>query len=158
MCMFNLEKLIWTESDFLEMGWHDSIIYSSFAKIDDYEFVLDLDYIFNRVKPELEGDSFNFWVSPVTMVFQNVSDIKVNIESQQGEIEVSDLLMESPELTPNGKYTSHIYRFECQQGSISLRATGFKMYVKQLPKFQSSYCLTLKDRNGITFVRECTAL
>ena len=65
------------------------------------------------------------------MVFENVSDVKIDIESQQGLIEISDLYIENAELTPNGKLTSHTYRFECQEGEILLKATEFKMYVRE---------------------------
>jgi len=155
---FELEKLIWTEDDFGKMGWHDATIWSSFSKIDDFEFILDLDYIFKWVKPSGGSEYFKYWVSPVTLVFKNVSSVKFDIDSQQGDIEVDDLLMEKPEVTPNGKFTSHIYRFVCHEGSIEIRATGFEMYVKQLPKLQGSQCFTLEERNGISFERECVAL
>lgn len=66
--------------------------------------------------------------------------------------------MENPELTPNGKFTSHTYRFECQEGEITVKATGFKMYVRQKPKLIQVQSLDLSERGGISFGRTLNAL
>ena len=77
---YKLEKPIWDDGDFSKMGWHDSIVWSMLAIPDDFEFLFDLDYIFKWVHPK-EGEMYyKFWVAPVTMVFENAHDIKINIE------------------------------------------------------------------------------
>ena len=54
-------KGIWTDSDFGQMGWHDSRFYSlEFPGVNN-EISLDLDYIFEWVKQE--NGEFLFWVS-----------------------------------------------------------------------------------------------
>mgnify|MGYP001208824161 CR=1 FL=1 len=98
------------------MGRQDSIIWSSFANLEKYEFFLDLDYIFKWVNSKDEDNYFKFWVSPVTMVFENVYNIKFDTESRQGNIQVANLYIENPELTLNGKFTTNMFRFSCQEG------------------------------------------
>ena len=61
--------------------------------------------------------------------------------------------MEKPQLTPNGKFTEHTYRFECQEGVISIKATGYKMYVRQNPILIQYQSIDIKERNGISFDR-----
>ncbi|MBK8454538.1 MAG: hypothetical protein WAQ53_02405 [Thiofilum sp.] len=134
MSTYELEKDIWSEADFSVMGWHDASIWSIIPNSEKFEYLLDLDYIFKWVHPNENETYFKFWVTPVTMVFENAFDVKIDIESQQGLIEVSDLYKEHPKLTPNRKFTTHTYRFECQEGEISVKATSFKMYVRQEPK------------------------
>jgi hypothetical protein len=43
---FKLEKPIWTEEDFEIMGWHDSKVWGLLANPDEWEYLIDLDYIF----------------------------------------------------------------------------------------------------------------
>lgn len=150
---YELEKTIWTEQDFAVMGWHDATLWAMVANSDHFEYLFDLDYIFKWVPPTKGETFFTFWVAPVTMVFENARDINIDIESPQGDIEIADLHMEHPQTTPNGKFIEHTYQFECQEGEISLRATGFKMYVRQKPILLEAQGFDLQGRNGISFER-----
>ena len=153
MDSYELEKPAWDDSDFELMGWHDARIWSMLADTDAFEFLLDLDYIFKWVQPG-EGETyFSFWVAPVTMVFENAHTVRIDIESQLGEIEVADLHREVPEPTRTGDAVQHTYRFECQEGELSLKATGFKMFVRQAPVLLQRQSLSLQQRGGISFSR-----
>ena len=158
MSVYELEKEVWSEADFNFMGWHDASIWSMVSNAEQFEYLFDIDYIFKWVDPKENETYFKFWVAPVTMVFENAFDVKIDIESQQGLIEVADLHMENPELTPNGKFTSHSYRFDCLEGEISLKATGFKMYVRQKPKLIQGQSFELEERGGVNFGRVLNAL
>lgn len=153
MDTYELEKAVWSEQDFEIMGWHDATIWAMVANTNNYDYSVDLDYIFKWVNPRGADKYFKFWVAPVTMVFENAYDIKIDLQSAQGSIEVADLFMENPQLSPNKKFTSHAYRFECQEGEISLQATSFKMYVRQNPKLISGQCFNLEERGGVNFGR-----
>ena len=63
-----LEKNIWTEKDFHDMGWHDNAIHSfAFRRKDDQatgDILFDIDYIFKWVTPTGKGKIF-FWVAPL---------------------------------------------------------------------------------------------
>lgn len=58
---YELDKKIWTDKDFEQMGWHDSNIYKIRLT---YDLEFDLDYILQWNRPDLEGLLFTFWVAP----------------------------------------------------------------------------------------------
>ena len=149
------EKLVWENADFDTMGWHDATLWSMVANAQDSEFLIDLDYIFRWVDPGQGETYFRFWVAPVTMVFENAADVRIDIRSQQGSIEVADLHRELLGPTPNGRFTNYAFRFECQEGEVSLRATGYKMYVRRLPVLIDGQALELGARAGVSFERSC---
>jgi hypothetical protein len=150
---YNLEKSVWSDSDFAEMGWHDTTLWSTAANPDAYEFLIDLDYIFKWVDPAVGETYYKFWVAPATMIFENANAVQFDIESNLGAIEVADLHRGEPMPTPNGKLTERTYQFECQEGEIKLLATGFKMIVRQRPILLNSQRLTFEARGGVSFAR-----
>lgn len=154
MDKYELEKPVWSESDFKKMGWHDVSIWSTAVNSEDFEFLLDQDYIFKWVVPKNNENFFKFWVAPVTMVFENAHDVIIDIKSPQGKIEITELYMDEPWLTPDGNLAQNTYRFECQEGIISVVATGYKMYVREKPILIETQSLSLNDRKGINFARE----
>jgi hypothetical protein len=146
-------KWIWTDNDFDAMGWHDATLWAMLADPERFEFLVDLDYIFEWVKPAPEETYYKFWIAPVTMIFENAHTVKLDIESSQGTIEVADLHRENPRPTPNGKLEERTYRFECQEGEISLLATGFQMIVRRNPALLGTQSLNLELREGVSFDR-----
>jgi hypothetical protein len=150
---FHLEKLVWDDQDFEVMGWHDATLWSTLAMRESYEFLVDLDYIFSWVPPAPGETYFKFWVAPVTMVFENASDIVLDIKSSQGSIEVADLHRNLLGPSPNDKFTQFRYTFECQEGTVSLEATGFKMHVRRLPTLVDAQSLDFSQRGGVSFDR-----
>lgn len=158
---YQLEKLIWDDGDFEVMGWHDATIWAIHPDPDAHEFSLDLDYIFKWVQPGV-GETFKFWVAPVTMVFENAHTVKIAIDSRHGMIEVADLHRGEPEPAPHIKRTERSYRFQCpagtdmnhemfNEGEIALRSTGFQMFVRRTPELLSNQRFSLADRGGVGF-------
>ncbi|MEN1973475.1 hypothetical protein WCE34_14290 [Luteimonas sp. MJ204] len=150
-------KDVWDDEDFAIMGWHDVTIWSMVASPDDYEFLMDMDYIFEWVHPTEGEVYYKFWIAPVTMIFENAHSIEIEIESQDGCIEIDALHRENSRLTPNGKLTQHQYRFECQEGGIKLQATGFRMFVRQSPVLVQRQSLSMASRGGVNFSRGASA-
>jgi hypothetical protein len=155
---YQLEKALWTSDDFNVMGWHDSRVWAMVVAEESFEFTMDLDYIFKWVHPEPGETYFKFWVAPVTMVFENVHDVSIEIESRQGGIEIADLCQEDPKPTPNGALTDYLYRFECLEGVVSLRATRYRMYVRTEPRLMLSQSLSLAERGGINVEHRAVAV
>ena len=79
---YEMEKWIWTDADFEQMGWHDSQIYAFAFLSETNEFVLDVDYILRWVQPASDETHFKFWVSPATLVFENAYDVKVDLKTR----------------------------------------------------------------------------
>lgn len=80
-----LSKTVWTNADFGAMGWHDASLHgiafcATGDEDPDYSLALDLDYIVEWV----HGDSaFSFWIAPVTLVFENAWNVRVQGTFQQ---------------------------------------------------------------------------
>jgi hypothetical protein len=155
---FRLEKPLWTMDDFGVMGWHDSRVWAMVAEEEKFEFAMDLDYIFKWVHPGPGETYFQFWVAPVTMVFENAYDVAIAIESSQGGIEVADLHREDSQLTPNGALKDYRFRFECQEGEISLRASGYRLYVRSEPSLMQGQRFSIEERGGISVERRAVAV
>jgi len=86
---YQIEKWIWNQNDFEQMGWHDNAIWAM-AFDDNVKF--DLDYIFNWVKPESKYGSYRFWISPVTLIFSNPTKFKVEMETDfVNGLEIADI-------------------------------------------------------------------
>jgi hypothetical protein len=155
--LFTLDKNIWTQHDFEQMGWHDSNIYGlSFFPVDENgnsDLLFDIDYIFKWVNPIPPKQIFSFWVAPCTLVFKDTFDLIIDVNRQGGTadmLEIADLtLIDKIEQEPN-KWIYN-WNIELHEGNINFKSSGFKQIVRQNPVFTDSQCLTLDERNGISF-------
>lgn len=160
--IFLLDKSIWTEEDFEIMGWHDSLIYAiSLGK--DFEFIMDIDYIFKWVHPNEDGKHFKFWVAPCTLIFENVYDLKSDFDiSEPFELEIADITRDNPKRPSNAEYiqreTEYDWKIETQQGEITFTSVGYKQVVRQLPIFLEGQTIGLDARNGISFSRHSVTI
>ena len=155
--IFELEKEIWTELDYEQMGWHDSSIYGmSFLTPNDgaaTHLAFDIDYIFKWVHPVHPKEIFSFWVAPCTLVFKDTFDLTMNIDSRGGianMLDIADLFLTSKvEQEPN----KWIYEWmiDLREGYIKLKSSGFNQIVRQQPIFTDGQVLTPDERNGIGF-------
>ena len=146
-------KQVWTDRDFDQMGWHDAVVHGLANGPGDYEFALDIDYILEWVKPAEGSRYFNFWVAPATLVFENVSELRIDLEPRDG-ISVQDL--NRSDLQPTrpgfeGPDSHWLWTLECNEGVVSLRATGFRQTFRRSPVSCNAQKLDLKTRGGISF-------
>lgn len=155
---YQLEKYLWTEEDFDQMGWHDSNVYA-IAFGENFELKLDIDYIFQWVHPKENERHFSFWISPCTLIFENVWDLKFNLQtSTEIELEIDDIRRENPQQTKNAAYliktTEYDWIIETHQGMISFKAVGYRQYVRRKPIFIDSQMIGLSERGGVSFETE----
>lgn len=137
---FHLDKRLWTEDDFEQMGWHDCRIYQ--IRIAGNELELDIDYILQWNQLINQAVSFTFWISPATLVFDGLSDTKLHLDmSVYAEIEIAEIHKHS---TVQGI----CWHIETNQGSIEFVARGYKQYIRQEPFLQFSQVILLDERNG----------
>lgn len=152
---YELEKWLWSEADFENMGWHDSRIYALAFSPDTYELLLDIDYIFKWVSPEPGETYFQFWVAPATLVFQNVHEVKFDISTTTG-LEIDGITRQEPRAPHNAAYIEHdvewAWTIDCQQGDIRLWSVGYKQYIRSSPQFGKQQ-LGLTARGGYSFVK-----
>lgn len=136
---YDLEKNIWTESDFEKMGWHDSHIYK-IGLGEDLE--LDIDYILQWNKPDIDGLPFTFWVAPSTLVFRLVKNLSFELDTAFNDtFEIEDI--EKTE-TDNGTVWTIITR----QGDIEFTSEGYTQYIRQEPSFQFGQTISFAERYG----------
>lgn len=140
---YTLEKRLWTEADFEQMGWHDNLIYRM-RLTQDLE--LDIDYILKWNQPDVEGMPFTFWVAPATLIFPNVQQIYFDLETDFDVHEISDITKAE---TENGiRWTIMM-----QQGEISFIAPSYQQFIRQDPSFQYGQTISYQERNGYSLER-----
>ncbi|WP_295231451.1 hypothetical protein [uncultured Chryseobacterium sp.] len=137
--LINMEvKNIWTDIDFEEMGWHDSHIYSILFPDERLKLVLDIDYIFKWVLNEETG-FYNFWVSPCSLIFMDVLNLKIDINFENSiGLNIEDINRSNPRLSANGEVTLWDYSISTDIGAITFKSSGYKQQVKQQPVYSSS--------------------
>jgi len=141
MKKYELEKKIWTETDFENMGWHDCRIYK-IRLTDNLE--LDIDYILQWNKPDIEGLPFTFWVAPATLVFRNISNIQFEIDTAFDEaVEIEDIELNKIE-------NKLQWTIITQQGDIEFVADGFTQWIRQEPFFQFRQTISYIERCGFS--------
>lgn len=139
---YSLEKWIWSNHDFDKMGWHDCLIYA--LKFDD-KVSFDIDYIFKWNQPEVDGMPFTFWISPVTLVFENVSLFKVNFIMDF----VNGLEIDGISKSKIGSSTEWI--IETQEGSITIHSDSFQQIVRRRPTLQFNQFIPSDERGSQYF-------
>jgi hypothetical protein len=151
-----LERWLWTEADFEQMGWHDSYIHAVAFLPEQFEVAFDIDYILQWVQPS-EDQYCRFWVAPATLVFENIHDLKLDLEPFEA-VEIADLHRDDPKRPINAEYigrdTEWRWRIETHQGDITLRAIGYKQHFRRQPIFTRSQSLDLAARGGFSFGRD----
>uniref|UniRef100_UPI0031011587 hypothetical protein n=1 Tax=Neorhizobium sp. EC2-8 TaxID=3129230 RepID=UPI0031011587 len=135
---------IWTEADFVGMGWHDAVLYSMSFSQANYAIRFDIDYIF---KWHWEREAVRGWdVAPCTLEFNNVSNLRVSLDWQiQGDTSIQDITRTNSRLSPNGKIMLWDYQIELDVGDLRFTATGFTQTVRMPPIFSTSQAL---DQRG----------
>ena len=151
---YQLEKTVWTEKDFEQMGWHDATVHAFAYEPDRAEFVLDLDYILEWVRPD--ATHFTFWSAPATLVFKDVAELAIELSPFPG-FELSDINRDDPQSAdaPDQLLESLHWRWTLGffDGRITFRAAGYTQYIRRTPIANTSQSLTLEDRGGISFAR-----
>ena len=151
-----VEKWIWSEADFEEMGWHDSHIHGMAFFPDDFELTFDVDYILKWVDPEPDETYFKFWVAPATLVFKNVHDVEFEIDSYNGNLEIDNIKREQESRPINAELTGNtrewLWTIECQEGEIRLRSVAYEQFIRAAPQLVLRQTLDRKTI-GISFAR-----
>ncbi|MBI0401369.1 hypothetical protein [Cyclobacterium marinum] len=141
MDKYELEKKIWTDADFEKMGWHDCRIYK--IRLTE-KLELDIDYILQWNKPDIEGLPFTFWVAPATLVFKNINNIQIEIDTAFDEaVEIEDIEL-------NKSDNKIQWTIITLQGDIEFTADGFTQWIRQEPFFQFGQTISYIERCGFS--------
>ena len=152
------DKLIWTESDFEIMGWHDCHIHAiAFDELSEkFELVLDLDYIFKWIDPIAPQKNYSFWIAPCTLIFENVHSLSLDLQSVDG-LEIDNVSRANVRVPRNSEFIHRDkewdWTIECQEGTITFCSVGFKQFVRSPPVRNDAQSLSLAERGGRSFER-----
>lgn len=132
----NVKKL-WTDSEFKNMGWHDSRLYSIAFPDESLKFVLNIDYIF-----KWEEATKKFWVAPCILTFEDTLNLKIDIDFKNSTgIDIVSIGRDNKRLSPNGKIVIWDYSIETDKGIISFESSGYQQKVISQPILSDSQTL-----------------
>jgi hypothetical protein len=141
---YELERQIWTDKDFEQMGWHDCRIYKMHVSKD---LELDIDYIFKWNQPELEGLPFTFWVAPATLVFKAIKNLTIELDTAfEDAIEIQDI--ERVNINDEIRWTINTH-----QGNFEFVSSEYEQFIRQQPFFQFGQTISFIERNGFSLDR-----
>jgi len=117
------------------MNWHDNYIHSFGFNAEKFELALDIDYIYDWL--DGEGADYNFLISPATLTFQNVSNLKINLDWKEYALDLCIFSIDrlNPRKTANAKMTEYDWEIliSWPEGKISFCATGFTQISRAKP-------------------------
>lgn len=151
------DKKVWTEADFENMGWHDAQLHAvAFADNPDSwtgDLLMDVDYIFKWHDPTPPDDFFSFHIAPCTLIFKNVFELKLNLNTGDFNIGPNEIERIQMQKELKEEYNEEVTRWmiHLQTGYITFIADGFTMHVRQEPILTRSQVLTAEQRKGISF-------
>lgn len=149
----NVNKLLEPLSDnnYNEMSWHDCRVYAIAFDKSNSRLLLDIDYITKWVKPNDSSEHYSFWVSPCTLIFNNVWNLKVDLETNL-EMVINEITRENAHEAKNlnGKI-EYDWQIELLQGEIKFKSIGYNLYLRKEPVLSQSQELSLKERGGFGF-------
>jgi len=153
---YTLEKPVWTEADFEQMGWHDVHIHAVAFRPEFFELWFDIDYILSWVDPHGDDKYYSFWLAPATLAFENIYDLRFDIESHDGDISFQGIERSDPRAPRNAveKRTEWHWLLDLNEGQITFRSVGFSQFTRRPPIFVRSQRLTLEQRGGVSFIRD----
>jgi len=153
---YKLEKNYWTETDFDVMGWHDSKIhglsFDSNSQSFKSDLLFDIDYIFEWVNTNPINKYFTFWIAPCTLVFHDVHNLKMNLDSEDylsTEVEINVLRIISKQ--SNSKIQLYQAELVTNFGEIAFICSGYEQFVRKPPIHTTEQWLEINQRGGISY-------
>ena len=151
-----IDKWVRSDEDFKEMSWHDVVIHGLATsnemlsgpdeepRFESQKLLFDIDYVLSW-RESLAERQADFWVSPATLVFEEVSNLNVNFGSKSGK----PLLV----IYAIGREGRH-WTISLDGGQISFDSAGFKQYIRREPVLKSHFTyLSDSERGGFSFRR-----
>ncbi len=151
---------MWSDADLDRMSFHDVKVHAFASRVDDrkswnYSLLFDIDYIIQWILPA-PGSNYTFAVSPATLVFENVSRVRFEGDPMTPEhlLDVNSLTRHENPPAPGAVVPTFTWTIECHDGTVTLDASGFKLYIRRPPVLSQEGSLDDAARGGISFA-EC---
>lgn len=150
---FNVEKWVWATNDFEKMGWHDCKIHGIAFDEFNFKILFDIDYIFKWVVPA-EDKCYHFWVSPATLIFENVHDLNIDLSYDMSTV-IESLDRGKPNKPLNSDFIKKEIEWEwlieTTNGQISFKSIGYVQHIRKVPVYQASQEIGFEERGGYSF-------
>ncbi|NMO17537.1 hypothetical protein HPC49_09975 [Pyxidicoccus fallax] len=141
-------KTEWTEADFHELSWHDVHVYAVGAVPERFEVRLDLDFIVEWLAPGPGASALDFRVAPATLVFENAGELQVHLSSPTGVLTLQELRREDEQRLPGASMSTWRWTLVANEGSVALRASGFRQFLRQAPQWVRGRQHLLEEERG----------
>jgi hypothetical protein len=149
-----LTKSTWSDADFDTMGWHEVTAHGLCVRpgaSDDAlpRLLLDIDYVVRWVAPVAPETHFSFWISPATLVFEDVWDLEGDLDftGMALSLDIDHLRRSTPDDSRGGPR----WHLEGHHFTLTFRATGFHQYLRQAPRHSPRLVLPHDERGGLSF-------
>jgi hypothetical protein len=147
-------KATWTEADFDQMSWHDCAVHAVAvepAPPCPGRLLVDLDYIVEWVCPTPPATAYGFRTCPATLVFDDAWDLAGEIDLQGFSFEMS---LDAVERSGPDQHGAFGWTLVGHGFSLTLRASGFTLYLRGRPILSPHQRLSIDQRGGLSFDRE----
>jgi hypothetical protein len=129
----------WTDRDFESLSWHDNFVHGIRLRNPhegyDYDLVLDIDHILDRI--ETPSRSFQFIVAPATLTFSGVNKLEVNLKLAYKEhLEIERIEREETTAEPaarNYRWEIIMHSLNGKGNKISFEAQSFTQELTKKP-------------------------
>lgn len=138
------------------MEWHDCKIHAiAFDNVNN-KLILDIDYIFKWIGPNGNG-YYSFWISPTTLIFENVYDLRIEINYQL-EMVLENIGRTNERKPNNSEYINENiewdWTLETRNGEISFKSVGYSQYFRSNPVLKEQQEFTIEESGGFSFSTE----
>jgi hypothetical protein len=90
-------------------------------------------------------------MSPATLLFENVSDVKIDLKPPGGPI-IMDVNRSEPVAVADKN--TWLWHFDCIEGTIKFRATGYRQFTRRAPRLAAAQFFADAERGGSSFSQE----
>lgn len=157
-----LEKCVWTDDDFEQLGWHDASMHAmaidwDLVELEDGRQILrgpdllfDIDYIVRWIEPDQKGGNYEFEVAAATLVFEDAWGIKGELEPHA--LDPPQLLdLHREDRNEHGYWSWHL---DGDSFDMRLSSRRLRQHFRTQPLAAGqSQCLTGRQRGGLSFAR-----
>jgi hypothetical protein len=127
-----LEKALWDHSDFERIEWHDCTVHALALEPNSDgsgTLLVDLDYIVRWVQPIKPSQSFSFWITPATLIFENAWGLDAELsEYAEFRLELDRIERSEPDQFGRRWWTLDGHLF-----TVRLLSPGFTQVLRHEP-------------------------
>lgn len=135
---------------FNDIDWRECKIHSIAFNDEEFEFLLDIDYLGKWIEAE---NGYNYKISTATLVFKNVWDLNLSLEFNI-DLFIQEIYRSNPGLPRNSKYikgTEYEWKIETVNGVITFKSIGIELYIRHTFPQSTKSSLKLKERAYLFF-------